>query len=55
MSAGPLLEVRDLSKRFGGVRALDGVSFRADTGEILGVIGDGLVDAFCIRVTENGF
>ncbi len=39
MSAGPLLEVRDLSKRFGGVRALDGVSFRADTGEILGVIG----------------
>ena len=35
----PLLEVTDLSKRFGGVRAVDGVDFQAEQGEIVGVIG----------------
>jgi branched-chain amino acid transport system ATP-binding protein len=35
----PLLEVTNLSKRFGGVRAVDGVDFHADQGEIVGVIG----------------
>ena len=35
----PLLEVTGLSKRFGGVRAVDGVDFQADQGEIVGVIG----------------
>lgn len=35
----PLLEVAGLSKRFGGVRAVDGVDFFADEGEIVGVIG----------------
>jgi branched-chain amino acid transport system ATP-binding protein len=34
-----LLEVRDLSKEFDGLRALDRVSFSAGDGEILGVIG----------------
>jgi branched-chain amino acid transport system ATP-binding protein len=35
----PLLEVSELSKRFGGVRAVDGVDFHAEQGEIVGVIG----------------
>jgi branched-chain amino acid transport system ATP-binding protein len=35
----PLLEVTDLSKHFGGVRAVDGVDFQAEQGEIVGVIG----------------
>ena len=35
----PLLDVTDLSKRFGGVRAVDGVDFHAEQGEIVGVIG----------------
>jgi branched-chain amino acid transport system ATP-binding protein len=35
----PVLEVRDVSRRFGGVRALDGVSFDLRPGEILGFIG----------------
>ncbi len=35
----PLLDVSGLSKRFGGVRAVDGVDFHADAGEIVGVIG----------------
>jgi len=34
-----LLEVRALSKEFGGLRALDGVSLAAGDGEILGIIG----------------
>ena len=34
-----LLDVRTLSKEFGGLRALDGVSFTSQGGEILGIIG----------------
>jgi branched-chain amino acid transport system ATP-binding protein len=36
---GSLLCVRDLSVRFGGVRALDGVSFDVAPGAICGIIG----------------
>lgn len=35
-----VLEINDISKSFPAVRALDGVSFRLDEGEILGVIGE---------------
>lgn len=35
----PLLEVRGLSKRFGGFSALDSVGFEVRPGEILGLIG----------------
>jgi branched-chain amino acid transport system ATP-binding protein len=35
----PLLEVENVTKRFGGIVALDGVSFTADPGEIIGLIG----------------
>jgi len=34
-----LLEVHDLSKAFGGVRAVDGVSFHVEAGELLALIG----------------
>jgi len=34
-----VLEVRDLAKRFGGILAVDGVSFDVHEGEILGIIG----------------
>ncbi|WP_372788709.1 ABC transporter ATP-binding protein [Paraconexibacter sp.] len=34
-----LLDVSDVTLRFGGVTALDGVSFTTDTGELLAVIG----------------
>jgi branched-chain amino acid transport system ATP-binding protein len=35
----PLLEVRDLSRRFGGLLAVDQVSFAVQPGEIFGLIG----------------
>ena len=35
----PLLGITALSKEFGGLRALDRVSFTAEEGEILGIIG----------------
>ncbi|HEV2368387.1 MAG TPA: ATP-binding cassette domain-containing protein, partial [Acidimicrobiales bacterium] len=35
----PVLEVRDLTKRFGGITAVNGVSFTLHEGEILGLIG----------------
>ena len=39
METGPLLDVRDIALRFGGIVALDGVSFTIDDGQILGLIG----------------
>ena len=38
-SPAPLLEVRDLTLRFGGVTALNGVSFTVGRGELFAVIG----------------
>lgn len=38
MSA-PVLSVRDIAKSFGGIRAVNGVSFDVQKGEILGLIG----------------
>jgi branched-chain amino acid transport system ATP-binding protein len=35
----PVLEVNGISKHFGGVTAVDGVSFKVYEGEILGIIG----------------
>ncbi|MGH9296412.1 MAG: ABC transporter ATP-binding protein [Acidimicrobiales bacterium] len=34
-----LLEVKDLTKRFGGITALDGVTLEVDEGEAVGLIG----------------
>ena len=35
----PLLEIRDVALRFGGIVALDGISFTIEEGQILGLIG----------------
>ena len=35
----PLLEVKELAIHFGGLRAVDGVSFALEQGEILGLLG----------------
>ncbi|MGO9830265.1 MAG: ABC transporter ATP-binding protein [Myxococcaceae bacterium] len=39
MAAEPILEVQGLGKRFGGLVALEGVSFRVEQGSIFSVIG----------------
>lgn len=39
MSVRPLLEVEGISKRFGGLQAVDGVSFEVPHGSIVGLIG----------------
>jgi branched-chain amino acid transport system ATP-binding protein len=38
-SSRPLLDVRDITMRFGGIVALDGVSFDVAEGQIVGLIG----------------
>ena len=37
--AGPIIEASDLSKRFGGVTANDGINFSVERGELRGIIG----------------
>ncbi len=39
MNSEPLLAVRDISKSFGGIQALAGVSFEIFPGDIFGIIG----------------
>ncbi|MGH9919679.1 MAG: ATP-binding cassette domain-containing protein, partial [Nitrososphaerales archaeon] len=34
-----MLKVSDVGLRFGGVRAIEGISFEAFTGRVLGLIG----------------
>ena len=54
MSPEPLLRVEKLVKRFGGFRALDGVSFHLNRGEILGLVGpNGSGKTTCINVISG--
>jgi branched-chain amino acid transport system ATP-binding protein len=39
MTAAPFLEVKEITKTFGGIIALNNVSFNVNKGEILGIIG----------------
>ena len=39
MSAPPILQVNQVTKKFGGIFALDEVSFDLNEGDILGIIG----------------
>lgn len=50
----PLLVVESLVKRFGGFRALDGVSFALHPGEVLGLVGpNGSGKTTCINVISG--
>jgi branched-chain amino acid transport system ATP-binding protein len=52
--APPLLSVDGLVKRFGGFRALDGLSFTMTSGEILGLVGpNGSGKTTCINVISG--
>ena len=39
MTSGPVLEARNVSKSFGGLRAVDDVTFGVTGGEVLGIVG----------------
>jgi len=46
-----LVEVDNLSRSFGGVKAIDGLSFAVEEGEIFGLVGpDGAGKTTCLRV-----
>ena len=50
----PLLEISELSKHFGGLRAVDGVSFRIEPGEILGLLGpNGAGKTVCFNLVSG--
>jgi len=51
----PLLVVRDLSKSFGGLRAVEGVSFEVREGELLGIIGPNGAGKTTLFNLLNGF
>ena len=56
----PLLELRDVTARYGGVQALDGVSLSVDEGQIVSVLGANgagkttTLRAICGTVKRNG-
>jgi branched-chain amino acid transport system ATP-binding protein len=50
-----LLEVRNVSRRFGGLMAVGGVSFTLEKGEILGVIGPNGAGKTTLFNLINGF
>ena len=50
-----ILEVSDLSKSFGGLQAVDGVSFKVHSGSVLGIIGPNGAGKTTLFNLLNGF
>ena len=54
-ASDPILEVSDLSKHYGGVRAADGVSFTVERGSITGLIGPNGAGKSTVLAVIGGF
>jgi ABC-type branched-subunit amino acid transport system ATPase component len=54
-ASDPILEVSDLSKHYGGVRAADGVSFSVERGSITGLIGPNGAGKSTVLAVIGGF
>jgi sodium transport system ATP-binding protein len=51
-----MIDVRDLAKSFGALKALDGVSFTAEPGRITGLLGpNGAGKSTCLRILSTVF
>jgi sodium transport system ATP-binding protein len=49
-----MIEVNEIVKRFGGVTALEGISFRAEVGRITGLLGpNGAGKSTCLRILST--
>ena len=56
MQKAPLAELRDISKRFGGVVALDQVNLAIHAGEVIGLVGDnGAGKSTLIKVLSGAY
>ena len=53
-TATPLVEMRDIEKRFGGVHAVDGVSLALRPGEVVGVLGHNGAGKSCLMRILSG-
>jgi simple sugar transport system ATP-binding protein len=54
-AAGPILEVKHISKNFGTVRALHNISFDLEGGKILGLVGDnGAGKSTLLKILSGG-
>ncbi len=53
-AAGPVIRVRDLKKHYGDVRAVDGVTFEVEPGEVFGMLGpNGAGKSTTIEILEG--
>ena len=56
MVPGPLVEMRNIYKAFGGIRAVDGVSIAAKKGEVLGIVGhNGAGKSTLIKILSGAY
>ena len=56
MVPSPLVEMRNIYKAFGGIRAVDGVSIAAKKGEVLGIVGhNGAGKSTLIKILSGAY